>query len=269
VLSPALPWLVRLRYPVRSSVVEDSNGVRIRREKALNAYVLHSPYGPDHGVGHPMLFGLAYGSLRWTVGCRRRLRCERLQQRHDGMPVLCYNAHAHPGCPWLSILEASQTLGTQEGRGMMRTLLLSTIVITLLGTASVLVAQSSDEAAVAQAVEAFRTATLTADRAQFTALTAEQLSYGHSGGRVENKTQFLDGATSGQSRWKFITITDQTITIVDNDAIVRHTLTGETERDGKSNPVRIGVLMLWHKQDGHWKLLARQAVRLEEAPRTN
>ena len=41
------------------------------------------------------------------------------------------------------------------------------------------------------------------------------------------------------------------------------------EREGKTNPVKIGVLMVWHKQDGNWKLLARQAVRLEEAPRTN
>jgi ketosteroid isomerase-like protein len=49
---------------------------------------------------------------------------------------------------------------------------------------------------------------------------------------------------------------------------VRHTLTGETERDGKTNPVKLGVLMVWHKQNGAWKLLARQAVRLEE-PRTN
>jgi ketosteroid isomerase-like protein len=49
---------------------------------------------------------------------------------------------------------------------------------------------------------------------------------------------------------------------------VRHTLTGETERDGKTNPVKIGVLMVWHKQDGKWQLLARQSVRLEE-PRTN
>jgi type II secretory pathway pseudopilin PulG len=56
---------------------------------------------------------------------------------------------------------------------MMRTLILSTVVIALalLGMAPV-AAQSSDEAAVAQAVEAFRNATLKADRAQFTALTA-------------------------------------------------------------------------------------------------
>jgi ketosteroid isomerase-like protein len=152
----------------------------------------------------------------------------------------------------------------------MRTLVLSTIVmaLALLTGAPAGAAQSGDEAAVAQAVEAFRNAMLKADRAQFEALCADQLSYGHSAGRVETKAQFIDAATSGRSTWKFITLTDQTIQIVGNNAIVRHTLTGETERDGKTNPVKIGVLMVWHKQDGNWKLLARQAVRLEE-PRTN
>ena len=150
---------------------------------------------------------------------------------------------------------------------MMRTLVFSIIVMALLGAAPV-VAQSGDEAAVAQAVEAFRNAMLKADRSQFEALTADQLSYGHSSGRIENKAEFIDAATSGRSTWKFITLTDQTTQIVGNTAIVRHTLTGETERDGKTTPVKIGVLMVWHKPDGQWKLLARQAVRLE-APRTN
>ena len=72
---------------------------------------------------------------------------------------------------------------------MMRTLVLLTVVLALalLGPPPVGMAQSSDEAAVAQAVEAFRNAMLKADRGQFEALTAAQLSYGHSAGRVENK----------------------------------------------------------------------------------
>jgi Domain of unknown function (DUF4440) len=152
----------------------------------------------------------------------------------------------------------------------MRTLVGSLVVmaLALLGAASAVGAASGDEAAVAQAVEAFRNAMLKADRSQFEALTADQLSYGHSAGRVENKAQFINGATSGQSRWKFITLTDQSTQIVGNTAIVRCTFTGESERDGKTNPVKLGVLMVWNKQDGHWKLLARQAVRLEET-RTN
>ena len=41
--------------------------------------------------------------------------------------------------------------------------------------------------------------------------------------------------------------TDQTIHIVGDTAIVRHTVTGDTERDDKTNPVTIGVLMVWHQ----------------------
>ena len=72
---------------------------------------------------------------------------------------------------------------------MMRTRVLSIVVLALalVGAPRVVMAQSTNEAAVAQAVEAFRNAMLKADRGQFDALTAAQLSYGHSGGRVETK----------------------------------------------------------------------------------
>jgi hypothetical protein len=43
---------------------------------------------------------------------------------------------------------------------------------------------------------------------------------------------------------------------------VRHLFTGENESDGKTNAVKIGVLMVWQKQDGRWKLLERQAYRI-------
>jgi hypothetical protein len=137
------------------------------------------------------------------------------------------------------------------------------LCMTALGLGSQLAAQSSDEAVMAQAVEAFRNVMLKADRTQFEALCADQLSYGHSAGRIETKAQFIDAATSGRSVWKFINLTDQSHQIVGNNAIVRHILTSETEREGKTNPVKIGVLMVWHKQNGSWKLLARQAYRLE------
>jgi len=137
------------------------------------------------------------------------------------------------------------------------------LCMTALSFSSAVAAQSSDEATVAQAVEAFRNAMLKADRSQFEALCTDQLSYGHSGGRIETKSQFIDGATSGRSTWKFITLTDQSQQISGNTAIARHILTGETERDGKTNPVKIGVMMVWHKPNGNWKLLARQAYKLE------
>ena len=46
------------------------------------------------------------------------------------------------------------------------------------------------------------------------------------------------------------------------DAISRFTLVGQTESEGKTSDINIGVLMVWRDERGAWKLLARQAFRL-------
>jgi hypothetical protein len=127
------------------------------------------------------------------------------------------------------------------------------------------VAESTDEAAVAQAVEALRKAILGQEKTQLEALTADQLSYGHSGGRVETKAQFIEGVMTRKAIVKSITLSDHTITVVGNDAIARHTWASESETDGKPTSTKIGVLQVWQQQGGTWKLLARQAFRTQQA----
>ena len=127
------------------------------------------------------------------------------------------------------------------------------------------VAESADEAAVAQAVEALRKAILGQEKPQLEALCAEQLSYGHSDGRVEDKAQFINGVMTRKAILKSLTLSDHTITIVGTDAIVRHTWASESEADGKLTSTKIGVLQVWQKQGGSWKLLARQSVRPPQA----
>ena len=120
-----------------------------------------------------------------------------------------------------------------------------------------------DRAAVAQAVDALTKAMIEVDRAKLDALAADQLSYGHSAGRIENKKEFIDYLASRASAFRRIELSDQTISLVDNEAIVRHLFTAETVNPaGQVTPVRIGVLQVWQKQGGDWKLLARQAYRL-------
>jgi hypothetical protein len=126
-------------------------------------------------------------------------------------------------------------------------------------------AASADEAAVAQAVEALRKAVFEQDKTQLEALCAEQLSYGHSDGRVETKAQFIHGVMTRKAIVKSITLSDHTIAIVGIDAIARHTWASESETDGKPTSTKIGVLQVWQKQDGAWKLLARQSVRPPQA----
>ena len=97
--------------------------------------------------------------------------------------------------------------------------------------------------------------------AALTALVADDLSYGHSGGRVDTKDSFID-LIAGKSEFVTIAITDQTIKVVGNTAIVRHTLTADTNDSGKPGKVQIKILGVWQQQGGQWKLLARQAVRV-------
>lgn len=123
-------------------------------------------------------------------------------------------------------------------------------------------AQSADEAAVAQAVEAMRKAMFARDAKQFEALVSERVSYGHSAGRIENKKQFIDAALANKSVMKSLTFTDQTIQVNGDHAIVRNTYNGVSELDGKTNNTKIGVLMVWAKESGTWRLYARQAYRL-------
>jgi hypothetical protein len=95
------------------------------------------------------------------------------------------------------------------------------------------------------------------------ALTAEQLSYGHSGGRVETKAQFIEGVMTRKALVKSIPLSDHTITVVGTAAIARHTWTSERETDGKPTSTTIGVLQVWQQHGGTWQLLARQGFRTQ------
>jgi len=134
----------------------------------------------------------------------------------------------------------------------------------LWGSGSV-VAQSADEAAVAQAVEGMRKAVFAQDKGQLEALCSEQLSYGHSDGRIETKAQFVNGVMNRKAILKSLALSDHTVAIVGASAIARHTWMSESETDGKPTSTKIGVLQVWQKQDSAWKLLARQAFRTPQA----
>jgi ketosteroid isomerase-like protein len=123
-------------------------------------------------------------------------------------------------------------------------------------------AEASDEAAVKQNVEALREALLKTDKAQLERLTADQLSYGHSDGRVQNKAEFIDGVMTRKAIVKSINFPDLRIAVAGDAAIARHIYESESETDGKANNVRIGALQVWQKQGGNWKLLARQGYKL-------
>jgi unsaturated rhamnogalacturonyl hydrolase len=118
------------------------------------------------------------------------------------------------------------------------------------------------ESAVANATEKLRLAMISGNQQALEHLAAEDLSYGHSGGKLENKKAFVDQLVSGRSKFTHITLSEQTISVVGNTAIVRHNLSATTNDAGKApGSIQLSILLVWVKQQGDWKLLARQAVK--------
>jgi hypothetical protein len=125
-----------------------------------------------------------------------------------------------------------------------------------------LMAQTKDEQQVASAVEKLKQVLIDPNKQQLENLTAKELSYGHSSGKVEDQAAFVEALVSGKSDFASINLSNQTIQVTDQTAVVRHQFEGELVAEGKTSPVKLGVLLVWQKQKGTWKLLARQAFKL-------
>ena len=105
---------------------------------------------------------------------------------------------------------------------------------------------------------------ISADGALLDQLASEELTYGHSGGQMQNKQEFMFSFTNGDSVFTDIEISNQSIRVIGNTAIVRHTLSASTNDKGKGpGSVKISILLVWIKNDEQaWQLVARQAVRV-------
>lgn len=130
----------------------------------------------------------------------------------------------------------------------------------LLGLApSLAVAQEAD---VAAKVEAFKAAQVAKDVKAFEALTAPELTYSHSNGKVETKAEFIAASVAGNPFTKLEYRSPQ-IRVVGDAATVRFNwMSDQSTPDGKTVSNNLHILMVWQKQGGEWKLLARGATRL-------
>ena len=123
-------------------------------------------------------------------------------------------------------------------------------------------AATTDHEAVAKNVEAFRLAQIAADPKALRALCADDLSYSHSSGFLEDKAAFIANATDGKTEFLSIAYKDPTIKIVGPAAIVRFHWLAEMTTGGEKVVNSLYILMNWLKQGDDWKLLSRSATKL-------
>lgn len=116
---------------------------------------------------------------------------------------------------------------------------------------------------VEESVEALTRLMITPEKDGLEAIAHPSLTYGHSNGKLENKAQFMDQLLSKRSDFRKIDLSEQTMEQAGNTAIVRHILEADTFDGGKPGHVKLKILLVWVKEKKSWKLLARQAVKIQ------
>lgn len=133
----------------------------------------------------------------------------------------------------------------------------------LLGSGAGVFAQaSSSEKEVASAVESLRKALIDPTKTNLDNIVLDELTYGHSNGTIQDKAAFEEALLTGKSDFVTIDLTNQTIKVMGNTAWVRHELTATNNDGGKPGTAHLYVLLVFLKQKGEWRLMARQAVKV-------
>mgnify|MGYP003336493569 FL=1 len=140
--------------------------------------------------------------------------------------------------------------------------IISLLVITIVSIFFTPLFAQDKNNAIEKAVLQLKDALLSGNEQKLKDISSPHLSYGHSNGLIENQDAFIKTLISGKSVFLTIDLSDQSIDLVDKTAIVRHTLYAKTNNDGVLGEVKLKVLMIFQKENGSWKLLARQAVKI-------
>lgn len=123
-------------------------------------------------------------------------------------------------------------------------------------------AQTAAENKVLIAVEKMRLALISGERTALEDIAANDLSYGHSNGKMQDKAAFVEAIANGSSDFVSIDYKNQTVKVTGKTALVRHELHAKTNDGGKPGEVHLGILLVWQKEGKDWKLLGRQAYKL-------
>jgi len=136
------------------------------------------------------------------------------------------------------------------------------VTLFLMGSTGMVLAQSKSETKAEQAVAFLVKALESGSRSDLETIASEELTYGHSNGKIEDKKAFIEELTNGNSDFVSIKTSGQTVHVTGNIALVRHRLDATTLNKGVAGEAHLYVLMVFRKEGGSWKLLARQAAKV-------
>ena len=135
-------------------------------------------------------------------------------------------------------------------------------ICSVLGATAQVNPSSAVEKDIANVVHLLMTAIEEADGNKLDLLVANELVYGHSSGKVQNKSEFIEEILSRRPfAYLNIQMEGQTIKVANETAVVRHTFIATVMQGDSISDLKLGNMLIWQRQNNAWKLLARQAYR--------
>lgn len=104
----------------------------------------------------------------------------------------------------------------------------------------------------------------TKDSVALEKLLANTVSYGHSHGKVQNRSELLKAISSNQSTYADTVVSNMKIFIEDKTAIVRYLFKAkEIKKDGSVTDLNLSIMLVWIKDKKGWMMMGRQAVGVQ------
>ena len=138
--------------------------------------------------------------------------------------------------------------------------ILFTILFLVFGCTTL--AQSSDEIKLIQTVKEFHQALVKKNIVSINQQTDKALSYGHSNGWVENKTELMKDLETGLISYQKFTEDSITVSLNGSMANVRFLANVEATMRAVTNTYSLKVLEVWVRKGNRWVLFARQAIKI-------
>ncbi len=119
----------------------------------------------------------------------------------------------------------------------------------------------SDEEKLLATVKEFHQTMINKNTISINQQTEKALSYGHSNGWIETKTEMMKNIESGYI--KYYSIQEDSLSVLMNGklASVRFNATIDVELNGIKGNYFLKVLEVWQRKGKRWVLFARQAVK--------
>ena len=135
------------------------------------------------------------------------------------------------------------------------------LTILFLFVAAISLAQTTDEVKLIQTSKEFHQALVNKNTVSINQQTDKALSYGHSNGWVETKTDMIKDLETGYIIYQSFKEDSISISINGNMANVRFVADVTATLKGTTNTFHLKVLEVWVKKSKRWVLFGRQAVK--------